>query len=118
MKWRLTSSFTGSFSYTWSHALDTCSNDCLEPFNALTDVSLRYQVSPLGQNGVNYGNADYDIRHSLNANYVYTVPSSHFHNCVYKGSVLGGWTVAGTFFYHTGYPFSVVDSERARRCRR
>jgi hypothetical protein len=24
--------------------------------------------------------------------------------------VLGGWTAAGTFFYKTGYPFSVVDT--------
>ncbi len=109
VKWRLTSTFTGSFSYTWSHALDTCSNDCLEPFNNLSAVSLRYQVSPLGQRGVNYSNADYDVRHSMNANYVYTVPASYFHNSLMKG-VLGGWTVAGTFFYHTGYPFSVVNS--------
>ncbi len=108
-KWRWTSNFTGNFSYTWSHALDTCSNSCLEPFNALTAVSLRYQISPLGQQGLNYGNADYDVRHSLNANYVYTVPSSYFHNWLTKG-VLGGWTVAGTFFFHSGYPYSVLDS--------
>ena len=25
-------------------------------------------------------------------------------------SVIGGWTLAGTFFYHTGYPFTVSDS--------
>jgi len=112
-RWRATSSFTGNFSYTWSHALDTCSNSCLEPFNSpnggLGATSLRYQVSPLGQKAVNYGNADYDIRHSLNANYVYTVPTSYFHNSLTKG-VLGGWTVAGTFFFHSGYPFSIVDS--------
>ena len=108
-KWRWTSNFTGNFSYTWSHALDTCSNSCLEPFNALTAVSLRYQISPLGQQGLNYSNADYDVRHSLNANYVYTLPSSYFHNWLTKG-VLGGWTVAGTFFFHSGYPYSALDS--------
>ncbi len=111
LRWRMSSSFTGSFSYTWSHALDTCSNGCLEPFNALTAVGLRYQVSPLGLRapGVNYGSADYDIRHSLNANYVYNLPGSHFQNPVARGA-LGGWTVAGTFFFHSGYPFSVVNS--------
>ncbi len=31
----------------------------------------------------------------LNANYVYTLPNSYFHNWLTKG-VLGGWTVAGT----------------------
>jgi outer membrane receptor protein involved in Fe transport len=111
LKWHATANFTGSVSYTWSHALDTCSNDCLEPFNALTDVSLRYQISPLGLRspGLNYASADYDARHSLNANYVYTLPTSHFQNWLAKG-VLGGWTVSGTFLYHSGYPFSIVDS--------
>lgn len=108
-KWRMSSDFTGAFSYTYSHALDTCSNSCLEPFNALSSVSLRYQISPLGLRAVNYGNADYDVRHSLNANYVYTLSPSHFQNGILK-AVMGGWTAAGTFFYHSGYPFSVVDS--------
>ncbi|HEY3937791.1 MAG TPA: TonB-dependent receptor [Bryobacteraceae bacterium] len=108
-KWRPISNFTGNFSYTWSHALDTCSNECLEPFNAATAVSLRYQISPINLQSLNYGSADYDIRHSLNANYVYTLPGSHFSNWLAKG-VLGGWTVAGTFFYHSGYPFSIVNS--------
>ncbi|HZQ52469.1 MAG TPA: TonB-dependent receptor [Bryobacteraceae bacterium] len=114
-RWRAGSQFSGSVSYTWSHALDTCSNECLEPFNFLTATSLRYQVSPLGLNALNYGNADYDVRHSLNANYVYTLPVSYFHNWLTRG-VLGGWTVAGTFFFHSGYPFSVLDSlVRSRR---
>ncbi|MBV9498410.1 MAG: carboxypeptidase regulatory-like domain-containing protein [Acidobacteriaceae bacterium] len=108
-KWRMSSQFSGSFSYTWSHALDTCSNECLEPFVFTTNTSLRYQVSPANLRALNYGSADYDVRNSLNANYVYTVPTSYFHNSLLKG-VLGGWTVAGTFFYHSGYPFSIVNS--------
>jgi len=109
VKWRMASNFSGQFSYTWSHALDTCSNECLEPFNALSAVSLRYQVSPASLRSLNYSNADYDIRHSINANYVYQVPNSYFHNAIAKG-VLGGWTVAGTFFFHSGYPFSIINS--------
>jgi hypothetical protein len=107
-RWRMSSNFTGGFSYTWSHALDTCSNECLEPFNALTAVSLRYQINPTNQ-ALNYSNADYDTRHSVNANYVYVLPTSYFHNGLMK-SILGGWTAAGTFFYKTGYPFSVLDT--------
>jgi hypothetical protein len=107
-RWRMASNFVGGFSYTWSHALDTCSNECLEPFNALTAVSLRYQINPTNQ-ALNYSSADYDTRHSIGANYVYTLPTSYFHNGLMK-SVLGGWTAAGTFFYKTGYPFSVLDT--------
>ena len=111
-KWRVNNSFSGQFSYTWSHALDTCSNECLEPFNAtaLGAPSIRYAVNPFSLRSQAYGSADYDVRHSINANYVYTLPNSFFHNGVLK-QVLGGWTVAGTFFYHSGYPFSVVDSD-------
>ncbi|HYL74769.1 MAG TPA: carboxypeptidase regulatory-like domain-containing protein [Bryobacteraceae bacterium] len=105
-KWRMNAQFSGQFSYTWSHALDTCSNACLEPFNLLTAPSIRYQITPFR---LSYGAADYDARHSLSANYVYTMPGSKFQNAVLKG-VLGGWTAAGTFFYHSGYPFSVVDT--------
>lgn len=108
-RWRKGSNLSGSVSYTWGHALDTCSNGCLEPFNALTDVGLRYQISPLSLRALNYGNADYDVRHSLNANYVYTLPVSYFHNWLTRG-ILGGWTAAGTVFWKTGYPFSIVDS--------
>ena len=67
-RWRLGSNFSGSASYTWSHALDTCSNECLLPFNALTAPSYRVQLSPLSTRASNYGNADYDARHSVNAN--------------------------------------------------
>ncbi len=109
-RWRATSNFSGNFSYTWSHALDTCSNDCLEPFNALPAApSLRYQINPANLRSLNYSNADYDVRHSLNANYVYTLPNSYFHNGFLK-EVLGGWTAAGTFYFHSGYPFSILDS--------
>jgi Carboxypeptidase regulatory-like domain len=108
-RWRMGSQFSGSFSYTWSHALDTCSNACIEPFNALSAPSIRYQLSSASVGNLSYSSADYDTRHSFNANYVYAVPSSYFHNWLTK-NVLGGWTVAGTLLAHSGYPFSVVDS--------
>jgi hypothetical protein len=71
-------------------------------------VSVRNQLSPLGLTAVNYGASDYDTRHGVNGNYVYTVPS-HFGN-KFLNSAIGGWTVAGTVLYHSGYPFSIVNS--------
>jgi hypothetical protein len=103
---RPTHGFSGQFNYTWSHGLDTCSNNCLEPFVANTLVSLRYQTSPTLP-GTAYGNSDYDARHNFNFNYVYDSPTNWSNNALKH--VLGGWTVAGTLFYHTGIPWSAVD---------
>ena len=106
LRWHMGSQFSGSLSYTFSHSLDTCSNACLEPFNALSDVSIRYQTSP--NINLNYGSSDYDVRHSFNAHYVYTpkVPWSNG----FARALLNGWTVAGTALFHSGYPFSIVNT--------
>jgi hypothetical protein len=58
---------------------------------------------------LNYSNADYDVRHTLSARYIYSPPAPKVHNPVLKGA-LSGWTAAGTVFFHTGYPFSIVNS--------
>jgi len=106
-KMKPTGGFSGQFNYTWSHGLDSCSNNCLEPFVANTLVSLRYQASPSLQ-GTSYGNSDYDVRHNFNLNYVYQTPSN-FSNSMLK-HVAGGWQIGGTMFYHTGIPWSPVNT--------
>jgi hypothetical protein len=106
LHYRLSKSFQGQFNYTWSHDLDTCSNNCLLPFSASTITSIRYQVSP-NLPGTAYGSSDYDVRHLFNANYVYTSKDNYSSGML--NHVLGGWTVAGTFFYHTGYGWSPVS---------
>ena len=105
LKWRLRS-LQGVFSYTWAHTLDTCSNNCLLPFGLTTVTSMRYEFNPYQ---LNYGNADYDVRHSITANYLWTIPV-HFQNSFLKRS-LGGWSVgAGVLLARTGFPFTVVNS--------
>ncbi len=106
-KMRYGSQFQANFNYTWSHALDTCSNSCLLPFTANNVVSLRYLASP-GLPGTAYGNSDYDTRQNFSANYVYNTKSNWGNG--FKSAALGGWTVAGTIFYHSGYPWSPVNS--------
>ena len=106
-KFRTPKSFQAQFNYTWSHALDTCSNNCLLPFSFNTVTSIRYSASPTLP-GTSYGNADYDVKHNFTANYVYNTPSSFSNAFMRRG--LGGWTVAGTIFYHSGYPWSPVSS--------
>lgn len=95
----------GQISYTWSHALDTVSNGGVLPWSI--DDSVQTLLAPFGQQ-LNYGNADYDVRHSLNANYVYELPFKSANGLF--NSVIGGWTVSGTFFYHAGFPFTVTNS--------
>ncbi len=92
--------------YTYSHALDFLSNsgNAAEPFNFNTNASITNPQNPFNVKQNMYGNADYDIRHYLSANYTYTTPDRLFH------SILGGWTVGGTVFAHTGLPFTIVDS--------
>ena len=102
---QLTHGFSGTFSYTFSHALDVVSNGGILPFSFTN--SLLFQISPFSPSGLNYSNSDYDVRHSLNASYVWDLPVKFQNHAL--NAVAGGWTVSGTFFYRSGLPFSVTD---------
>ena len=66
-------------------------------------------LSPLpGELARDYGPCDYDIRHNLNAQYVYQLPL-HIRNHQ-LAHVLNGWQVSGTMFWHSGVPFSVLST--------
>jgi hypothetical protein len=106
LKWRFSGLFQGSFSYTWSHGLDDCSNECIFQYNYLTTTSITTQVAP-GTLKLNYGASDYDTRQAFNANYLFTTPRFDSRLMRNLGS---NWSVAGTFYYHSGYPFSFINS--------
>jgi hypothetical protein len=105
------SSFQFQLNYTWSHALDYVSNagNPNEPFNDNTNISVTNPQNPFNVYQNMYGNADYDIRHYFNANYVYTTPKNWFGGNFF-GHLLADWTVAGTIFARTGLPFTVTDT--------
>jgi hypothetical protein len=100
---RLTKGFQGSINYTWSHALDDVSNGGVSPFS-LND-SLLGQLNPVGLAAQNYSNADYDVRHNLSAQYVWDLPFKSSNG--FLNQIIGGWTISGTFFARSGYPFTV-----------
>ena len=105
VKEQLTRGFSGQFSYTFSHTLDNVSNGGIDPYSV--HDSLLNQISPFSATSLNYSNADYDVRHSLNASYVWDLPVKFQNRAL--DTIAGGWTVSGTFFYRTGLPFSVLD---------
>lgn len=100
----MSKSLQAQASFTWSHALDDISNGGFLPYNFDTNTSILAPQDPFNFKLYNYGNADYDRRHQLNLNYVYTTP--HLHGIV--GDLLD-WTFSGTFFYYSGLPFTVTD---------
>jgi len=96
--------------YSWSHALDEISNGGFLPFNfgaatGGTNVSVLGPQDPFNLKLYNYGNADYDTRQYVSANYVWNVPKIKG----WKG-VLADWTLSGTLFYRAGLPFTVTDT--------
>ena len=96
----------GQLSYTWSHALDTVSNGGLSLF-FIGASSLTSQNDPFNKH-LNYSNSDYDTRHQIAADFVWAIPF-HGSHAVLKNA-LGGWTLGSKVFYHTGFPFSVINS--------
>jgi hypothetical protein len=94
--------------YTFSHALDEVSNGGFNPFINGNDAIGRVGslANPINDNNIrqySYGNADYDTRHYLSANYVYEVPKG-------PTAFLKGWQLSGTLFARSGLPYTVVNT--------
>jgi hypothetical protein len=100
---RLSHGLQGQVNYTWSRCMDTVSNGGFLPFSA------GGILSPLpGDLARDYGPCDYDIRHNLNAQYVYQLPIKA--RSRFLGYALNGWQISGTAFWHSGVPFSVLST--------
>jgi hypothetical protein len=90
--------------YTYGHAFDEVSNGGLSNFTV-------YAQGPQNPNNLrdSYGPVDYDVRHSFNANYVWELPLKAALAGHGPSSLVSGWQVSGTFFAHTGFPYTVND---------
>jgi hypothetical protein len=91
--------------YTYGHALDEISNGGVIIFTGPTILSAQDPGNLRG----NYGPADYDVRHSFNANYVWEIPVKKVLRGRGPESLVKGWQVSGTIFAHTGFPYTVID---------
>ena len=98
-------------SYTYSHALDEISNSSLNPFglNSNGNVDVVTPLNPFNIRQLNYGNADYDIRQSFVMNYVWSDALRHL-TARGPNALMKGWTLSGTIFKHTGFPYSIWSS--------
>jgi hypothetical protein len=107
-KHQFTSWAQGTFgvNYTYSHTFDEVSNGGLLPF---TYSSAPYPQDPNNLRG-GYGSADYDVRHSFNANYVWELPVKAALRGHGSDYLVTGWQVSGTIFARTGFPYTVFDS--------
>ena len=97
---------TADATYTYSKALDDVSDGGTgEYFNP---GSVTTQLTQAGPRSLNYSYADYDVRHSLSADYIWDLPF-HFHKFA-ENEALGGWSIAGKTFWRSGQPFTAYNN--------
>jgi hypothetical protein len=82
--------FQGQASYTWSHAL------------ALGTVYNPYNLD------FGYANTNFDSRHNLTADFVWTAPKLKGRAMQFA---LGGWTIGSKLYAYSGRPFLVTNSQ-------
>jgi hypothetical protein len=102
---RFGSNLTFDFNYTLSHSIDIASG--IEPTGS-TIAGTALILNPLDLN-VNRANSDFDIRHLINANYIYALPFGKgqklLSNLGSAGNIIfGGWQTTGIFRFNTGLP--------------
>ena len=95
--------------YTYGHAFDEVSNGGVFSF---TSVGLTNPQNPANLRG-SYGPAEYDVRHSFNANYVWELPLKAALRGRGPESIVKGWQVSGTVFARTGFPYTVINTARS-----
>lgn len=105
---RMSMGFVMNASYTWGHTIDELSNGGLLNYGV---HNILGQINPAGLRINNYGNADYDIRQSFNANYVWT--PTHTFGSRAMNILFGGWLFSENFTVRSGLPFTVVDGTTA-----
>ncbi|HET9405835.1 MAG TPA: TonB-dependent receptor [Candidatus Sulfotelmatobacter sp.] len=93
--------------YTYAHALDDASSANLGSF---ASGDFRDQTKPQ----LEYGNADFDVRHRLTLSYSYELPfgkgkSFGGNASGFANQMIGGWQIAGITTASTGTYFTPTD---------
>ena len=94
-------------SYTYSHALDDASDASLGSQN---QGDFRLQTAPY----LEYGNADFDVRHRFVLSYIYSLPFGNGQRfggdaTGFKNQLIGNWQITGIVSAQTGNWFTPTD---------
>jgi hypothetical protein len=97
------SGFAFDFNYTWSHSIDDAS--AAEGGAGQSGAVIQNIFNPKEFRG----SSDFDIRHSINANFLYELPfgrNKAFLNSVpgWANQIVGGWQISGIGRFTTGLP--------------
>jgi hypothetical protein len=82
---------TTQLAYTWSHEIDTATND-------LNGLSNPYNA------GYDRSSGGLDRRHIFNASYVYALPFMNHSDNLFAREVVGGWSISGITLFEKGVP--------------
>jgi hypothetical protein len=101
-------SFLGS--YEWQHALDNASSANLGSNNNSNPRFFRADPA------LDYGNADFDVRHRFVYSYNYQLPVGHgqaFGGSLpaFANEILGGWQLSGVVTLQTGNWYTITDGD-------
>jgi hypothetical protein len=102
---RLGNSVTWDFNYTWSKSFDNASG-----LQTGGNYGSQFILNALRPDD-NYAYSDFDVRHSINANFIVDIPVGRGRKMFsemnkYADAVLGGWQIAGIYRWNSGLPLS------------
>ncbi len=95
---RFKNNLSFGFAYTLSKAYDGNSG----PRQGFADV---------GNQGLNWGKADFDTRHVAVVNFIYEFPFLRGSSNRALKAVAGGWQISGVSQFQTGVPFTVTTTD-------
>ncbi|MFV0388427.1 MAG: carboxypeptidase regulatory-like domain-containing protein [Pyrinomonadaceae bacterium] len=101
---RLGTTLTWDFNYTFSKSLDNASG--LQTGGSYGSQFILNALRP----DDNYSYSDFDIRHSINANFIFQLPfgkgAMFDGQGMTKNFFLGGWQLSGIYRFNTGLPLN------------
>jgi len=106
---RMSSGFSFSFNYVYSHMLDDQDSSGWGSRGGPQDFQDATNPS------ANYSNSNFDVRHAFKGYAVYQLPfgkgKQFLNSNRLLDEVIGGWQIAGTVVLQTGNPFTVYGDQ-------